>query len=160
MVKYSDPELIDLIDAGTVVKSGHSDIIVIVSDELVHMISLVGENASKEETVQDAVDGLTSIGGIIHSVKLSANRLSICFTHDPLTALKALHGVLIHHGLKCINLKENLKQITAYGRELGEIKSKIKGLMDKPDVHNVYINPTRITLTVDQTSVDEITELL
>lgn len=142
------------------VKSFFHGLTIDVYDELVHEVSLLGENIMETQTERDAVDRLTSIGGIIHGVEHEKNRLSIFFTHDPLTALKSLHEVVTHHRLRGIRLKENLKQITIKGSGLARIKSIMMDHLNEPKIHYAYFDPLKIILTVDQSAVDEIKNLI
>jgi aspartate kinase len=150
----------NLFDTGTIVRGSVPELDVEISDEIIHEVSLVGQNASQSQVVKAAVDRLVSIGGIIHSVEVCECKLSVCFTHDALTALKSLHELVTHHGLKSISLKENLKQITVQGKSLEKAKSRIPELLNNSGVHRLEADSVQITLTVEQSAVEEIKQLL
>ena len=162
--KHKNPELSiriiskgdDLSETGTLVNGGVPDLNIILSDELIHEVSLVGDNASKSHVVREAVDRVASIGGIIHSVEACENSLCVCFTHDPLITLKTLHELVPRYGLKAISLKENLKLVTLQGKNIAKVKERIPELLDEPGVHRIYADSVQVTLTVDQTFAEEV----
>lgn len=145
-----------LTETGTVVRGDLPQVEVSVDDERIHEASLVGEGASKNQVVQDAVNRLTAIGGIIHSIEVSEDRLAICFTHDALIALKALHELVAHHGLKSISLKENLRRVTISGKKLQLIRSKIQDILGLTGVTCVKITHTGVSITVEETALDHV----
>lgn len=149
----------DLSGTGTLVDGGFPDLDIIISDELVHTVSLVGENASKSHVVKEAVDRIAYIGGIIHSINACGNSLSVCFTHDALITLKALHELVPHYGLKAISLKENQKLVTIQGKKLERVKHQLQALLDNHQVHSITTDHTQVTLTIDQSIAGEIISL-
>jgi hypothetical protein len=123
-------------------------------------VSLVGDNASKSQVVKDAVDRLLSIGGIIYSVEVCTGNLSICFAHDPMTTLKALHELVAHYDLKSINLKENLRQVKVEGRGLEYAKSLLPELLRNNMVHRLNTCSSHLILTVEESALEEVHESL
>ena len=145
-----------LTETGTVVRGDLPSVDVSVDDERIHGVSLVGEDASKSQVVQDAVDRLTAIGGIVHSIEASEGRLAICFTHDALIALKALHELVAHHGLKSISLKENLRRVTVSGKDVQLIRSKIQDILGLTGVTCVKITQTGVSISVEENALDSV----
>ena len=145
-----------LTETGTVVRGDLPSVDVSVDDERIHEASLVGEGAAKSQVVQDAVDRLTTIGGIIHSIEASEGRLAICFTHDALIALKTLHELVIHHGLKSISLKENLRLVTVSGKDVQIIRSKIQDIIGFTGVYCLKTTKTEVSITVEEAALDHV----
>ena len=165
--QYKDPELNiriiskdeDLSETGTLVNGGLSDLDILVSGEEIHEISLVGEGVSKTQIVKDAVDRVASIGGIIHRVEVFENVLCVCFTHDALIILKALHELVPRHGLRAISIKENLRLVTIQGKNIDQVKARIPELLLEPGVHRICIDSSQVSLVVEQVMVEEISSL-
>ena len=149
----------DLSETGTVLNGEIPDLDILVSDEAIHEISLVGGDASKSHVLKDTVDRIASIGGIIHSVEACDNSLCVCFTHDALITLKALHELVSRYGLKAISLKENLRLVTIQGRNIDQVKARIPELLLDQRVHRVYADSVKVTLAVEQAFVDEVSSL-
>jgi hypothetical protein len=148
-----------LSDAGTVLDGEIPELDILVSDEAIHEISLVGWGASRSHVVKDTVDRIASIGGIIHSVEACENSLSVCFTHDVLITLKTLHELVPRYGLKAISLKENLRLVTLQGRKIDQVKARIPELLLDQRVHRVYADLAKVTLAVEQALVEDVSYL-
>ncbi|TRO57434.1 hypothetical protein E2P71_01580 [Candidatus Bathyarchaeota archaeon] len=127
---------------------------------MIHEVSLNGENAPKSQVVKEAVDRLVSIGGIVYSVVVYPGKLLICFTHDPLTALKSLHELVAHYGLRSISLKENLRKVTVDGKQLDSIRSLLPELLLNPRVHRFNSCSLQLILMVEASALHEICESL
>ncbi|MCW4011659.1 MAG: hypothetical protein NWF07_01565 [Candidatus Bathyarchaeota archaeon] len=145
-----------LTETGTLVKGDLPRVEISVDDERIHEVSLVGDGAEKSQVVQEAVDRLTCIGGIVHSIEASEGRLVICFTHDALIALKTLHEVVAHHGLKSISLKENLRRVTVSGKDVKLIRSKIPDILEITGVYCLKTDQTGVSITVEEASLDQV----
>jgi len=148
-----------LSETGTVLNGEILELDILVSDEAIHEVSLVGEDASKSHVVKDTVDRLASIGGIIHSFEACENSLCVCFTHDALIALKSLHELVPRYGLKAISLKENLRLVTLQGRNIDQVKARIPELLLDQRVHRIYADSAKVTLAVEQAFVEEVSSL-
>ena len=133
---------------------------VVVSDEVIHEVTLSGENATKSQVVKDAVDHLVSIGGIVYSVLVCPGKLSICFTHDPLTALKSLHELVPHYSLRSISMKENLRRLTIDGKQLENIRSLLPALFSNPSVHRFNNCSSQLILMVEASALHDIYDSL
>lgn len=147
-----------LTETGTTVTGELPDIEIKVSTELIHEASLIGENAIKSQVVCEAVERITAIGGIIHGVRAEEHKLSICFTHDALTALKTLHELVAHHGVKAISLKENLRRITIQGKALEPVNAKLPLLLGH--VYRLQADSVGIVLTLENKALDEVLNIL
>jgi aspartate kinase len=145
-----------LAETGTVVRGDLPSLEVSVGAERIHEASLVGEGATHSQVVQDAVDRITSIGGVVHSVEATEGRLAVCFTHDALTALKTLHELVAHHGLKSISLKENLRRVTVQGKDIDALKAEIPSVLGLGGVYRVKIDQTGVSFTVEERALDEV----
>lgn len=145
-----------LTETGTVVRGDLPSIEVSIDDERIHEASLIGDGAEKSQVVQEAVDRLTSIGGVVHSIEASEGKLTISFTHDALIALKTLHELVAHHGLKSISLKENLRRITVSGKDIKLIRSKIPEIICLTGVYCVKTDQTGVSITVEEGALDHV----
>jgi hypothetical protein len=121
-----------------------------VDEELIHEASLVGEGATRSQVVKDAVDRLTSIGGVVHSVNSTEGCLALSFTHDALTGLKALHELVVLHGLKSISLKENLRRVTIQGKDTEAIRVRLFEQQKQGGIYRFELNQTGLVLNVEE----------
>lgn len=145
-----------LAETGTVVRGDLPNLEVSVDSERIHEASLVGEGATHSQVVQDAVDRITSIGGVVHSVEATEGKLAVCFSHDALTALKTLHELVAHHELKSISLKENLRRVSVQGKDIEAIRAKIPSVLGLGGVYRVKVDQTGVSFTVEERALDEI----
>lgn len=157
---HNSDDLELLIDETEVEFGGFHSTEIIVSNELTHMVTLIGKNAQKSQVIKDSIDRIISIGGIIHNFEASENNLSICFSHDPLITLKTLYSVVTHHNLNTMILKENLKQITLKGNQFLSLGDRISELINRFETHSIQINSNKFVLIVDAQKVIEIVENL
>ena len=166
--RYKNPELNiriiskgdELSETGTVVNGGIPDLDIRVSDEVIHEVSLIGTGVSMSHIVKDTVGRISSIGGIIHNFEASDNCLRVCFTHDALIALKSLHELVRYYGLKAISLKENLKLVSIQGKNIEQVKARIPELLLDPRIHRVTADSVQVTLTADESLVEELSTFL
>jgi aspartate kinase len=143
---------------GTVVNGDIPELDILFLDELVHEVSLIGENAINSQMVQEAVDNLVSIGSSLHGVEVNENYFSICFSNNSLNAIKNLHVFVGHHNLKAISLKENMLLVTIQGNNIEQIKSMIPKLLELPQVYRVCADSMGIILMIEQSAKKNIEE--
>ncbi|MFB0560836.1 MAG: aspartate kinase [Candidatus Lokiarchaeia archaeon] len=111
----------DLSAAGTVITgSGLPELEVLVDENHVSMITIVGEEATKPEAVFSILSAVSEANGRILSVALEPLSLILYISdEDTRKVVNAVHGVIREKGLgKAISLFENLSMITVKGVNL------------------------------------------
>ena len=143
-------------DTGTVVRGNLPSVETILDAEPIHEATIIGDGAQRIQIVQDAVARITAIGGVVHSVEACESKLSICFAHDALTALKSLHELVPHYGLTSISLKENMQRLTIQGKDIEAIRCKVPDILRLNGVYRARLDQTGIVFLLDKTAVSEV----
>ncbi len=148
----------DMSGSGTLVYGGLDDFSVKISDISLHEFTLVGGNAPKTETIEKAASSIDELGGVIASVEVNRNHVSMLVSGDPGKILHSLHNLVQQLDLKAVSHKEGLTQVIINGIDLVKVKNFTTRITDISSVYKIFGSKTQFTLILD--SGDHIDEIL
>jgi aspartokinase len=146
----------DLSETGSIVVGGLPDLEIFLADELIHEVSLIGCEAKKSNMIQNILEKMTPIGLRINRIEVGKNSLRVSLTNDARAVFKTFHEFLNKYDLKGASIKENLINVKIQGKKIDQIKTRIPVLLNEHGVHSIYADVTQVSLTVDQSSLEEI----